>query len=149
MEQDTTRERRPPTRYGQKVKPIAVGDEVKARYAKTDDYWLAKVLVVEDDGVTVQWLDEVGPSAPAKVPLGHVRAVGADGGYGDGCSALSGRSVELPPARQSVRKGSGQHHEPGGARLGAGGRHENHRRPGVWGLRRLLSRRENDRDLHL
>ena len=33
-----SRERRPPTRYGQKGKPIAVDDEVKAWYAKTDDY---------------------------------------------------------------------------------------------------------------
>ena len=54
MEQDTTRERRPPPRYGHKGVPIAVGDKVKARYDKTDDYWLAKVLAVEDDGVTVE-----------------------------------------------------------------------------------------------
>ena len=54
MAQDTTRERRPPTLYGQKVKPIAVGDEVKTWYAKTDDYWFVKVLAVEDDDDTVQ-----------------------------------------------------------------------------------------------
>ena len=54
MSQDTTRERRSPTHYGQKVKPIAVGDEVKTRYVKTHDYWIAKVLTIEDDDVTVQ-----------------------------------------------------------------------------------------------
>ena len=104
MAQDTTRERRPPPRYGHKGVPIAVGDKVKARYDKTDDYWLAKVLAVEDDGVTVEWLAEVGPSAPAKVPRGHVRALGADGGYGDGCTALGGAS-----SRQNTvtKKGSG------------------------------------------
>ena len=54
MTQDTTCEHRPPTRYGHKGNHIAVGDKVKARYDKTDDYWLAKVLAVEDDGVTVE-----------------------------------------------------------------------------------------------
>ena len=44
MAQDTTRECRTQTSYGQKDKPIAVGDEVRARYAKTDEYWLAKLL---------------------------------------------------------------------------------------------------------
>jgi hypothetical protein len=53
MTYDTTRERRAPTRFGQKDKPIAVGDEVRARYAKTADYWLAKVLAIEGDGMTV------------------------------------------------------------------------------------------------
>ncbi len=56
MAQDTTCERRPPTRYGQKGKPIAVGDEVKTRYVKTDDYWLAKVLVIEGEEMMVRWL---------------------------------------------------------------------------------------------
>ena len=102
MTYDTTRERRAPTRFGQKDKPIAVGDEVRARYAKTADYWLAKVLAIEDDGMTVQWEKE----------------------------AVSATSH-------------------GGVRPDAGGRHENCRLAGVWGLRRLVCRRENDADLHL
>ena len=54
MSYDTTCERRPPTRFGQKGKPIDVGDEVKARYAKTDDYWFVKALEIECDVMTVQ-----------------------------------------------------------------------------------------------
>ena len=90
MADDTTHARIAPTRFGQKCKPIAVGDKVRARYAKTSDYWLVEVVAIEGDGMTVQWLGDVGPSEPMKVPLGHVRAVGGDGGYGDGCSALGG-----------------------------------------------------------
>ena len=37
----------------------------------------------------------------------------------------------------------------GGFRLGSARRHENHRPTGVWGLRRLLCRREDDAHLHL
>jgi hypothetical protein len=69
-----------------------VVDKVKVWYVKTDDYWLAKVQVVEDDDVTVQLLVEVGPNAPDKVPLGHVHTLGPDGGYGDGSSTLGGAS---------------------------------------------------------
>ena len=90
MADDTTRARIAPTRFGQKCKPIAVGDEVRARYAKTSDYWLVEVVAIEGDGMTVQWLGDGGPSEPMKVPLGHVRAVGGDGGYGYGFSALGG-----------------------------------------------------------
>jgi hypothetical protein len=37
-------------RFGQKCKPIAVGDKVKARHAKTSEYWPAEVLATEGDG---------------------------------------------------------------------------------------------------
>ncbi len=37
---------------------------MRAWYAKTADYWLAKVLVIEGDDMTVQWLEDVGPSTP-------------------------------------------------------------------------------------
>ena len=92
MTQDTTCERRPPTRYGQKGKLISVGDEVKVRYVKTDDYWIVKVLTIEGDGMTVQWIEDVGPSSPVKVPLGHVYELGTEGGYGDNYSAIRGTS---------------------------------------------------------
>jgi hypothetical protein len=92
MKQDTTCERRLPTRYGQKGKIISVGDKVKVRYVKTDDYWVVKVLTIEGDGMTVQWLEDVGPSAPVKVPLGHVHELGTEDGYGEKYSALRGAS---------------------------------------------------------
>jgi hypothetical protein len=38
MTDDTTSERRAPTLFDQKYKPIAVDDKVKARYAKTSKY---------------------------------------------------------------------------------------------------------------
>ena len=128
----------PRPRYGHKVKPIAVGDEVKTRYVKTDDYWLAKVLAVEDDGVTVQCLVEVGPSAPAKVPLGHVLALGADGGYGDGCSALGAASSSKAVGSKRKRAALVTTNH-GGARLGAGGRYEKKRSQGVDPLVRHLT----------
>ena len=103
MTQDTTCERRPPTRYGQKGKLISVGDEVKVRYVKTDDYCLVKVLTIEGDGMTVQWLEDVGPSAPSKYPL--VTCTSLVPKEVTGTTTL--RSVELPPASQSVRKGRG------------------------------------------
>ena len=90
MTDDTTRAHIAPARFDQKCNPIDVGDKVRVRYAKTSDYWLAEVVAIEGDGMTVQWLGNVGPSESMKVPLGHVRTVGGDGGYGDGCSALGG-----------------------------------------------------------
>ena len=33
-------------------------------YAKTADYWFAKVLVIEGDDMTVQWIEDVDPSTP-------------------------------------------------------------------------------------
>ncbi len=92
MSSDTTCERRPPTCYDQKDKPITVDDEVKTWYAKTSDYWITKVLEIKGDAMTIQWIEDVGPSIPVKVPLGHVCAIGVDGGYGDVCSALGGAS---------------------------------------------------------
>ena len=35
-------------------------------------------------GMTVQWIEDVDPRVPVKVPLGYVHALGADGGHGDG-----------------------------------------------------------------
>jgi hypothetical protein len=108
MTDDVMRKRQPPACFGQKCKPIVVGDKVKMRYAKTSEYLLAKVLAIEGDDMTVQWLGDVGPSEPAKVPLGYVCAIGADSGYDDGCSALGGSSSSKQPAR----KGSGQCRKP-------------------------------------
>ena len=71
MTDDDTRERKPPTIFGQKCKPIDVGDKVKTRYVKIGDFWLSVVV---------------------NVPLGSVLAIGADGGYGDGCSSMGGSS---------------------------------------------------------
>ncbi len=65
-------------------------DKVRSRYDKTSDYWMTEVVVIEGDGMTVQWLGDVGPSEPIKVPLGHVLTVGDDSDYDDGCSALGG-----------------------------------------------------------
>ncbi len=39
MADHALRQRKPPQRLGQKGEPIAVGDKVKARDAKTADYW--------------------------------------------------------------------------------------------------------------
>ena len=52
----------------------------------------AVVLAIEGEGMTVKWVGDAGPGASANVPLGSVRALGADGGYADGWSALGGAS---------------------------------------------------------
>ena len=44
MTDDTRRERRAPSLFGQKYNPIAVGDKVRTRYVKTSDYWFAEVI---------------------------------------------------------------------------------------------------------
>ena len=77
---------------GQKDEPITVGDKVKARDAKTADYWPAVLLTIGGEGMTVQWVDDSGQGACVNVPLGSIRALGADGGYADDCSTLGGAS---------------------------------------------------------
>ena len=48
MANHSMRKRQPPPRFGQKSKPILVGDIVKARYGNTSNYWPAKVLAIDD-----------------------------------------------------------------------------------------------------
>ncbi len=97
---DAMRKRQPPTRFGQKGKPIVVGDMVKTRYGNTIDYWLTKVLTIEGDHMMVQW-------ASAYL-LHRCGDFVADGGYADDCSALGGASCIMQP----IRKGIGQRHIP-------------------------------------
>ena len=104
MKDDATRERKPPVLFGQKGKPIAVGDKVKARYDKTIDYWPAVVLTIEGEGMTVQWVGDAGPGA--NVPLGSVHTLGADGVYGDGCSASGGASSSRAVCQKRKRTAS-------------------------------------------
>ena len=51
----------------------------------------------------MQWFEDVDPSTPVKVPLGHVYTLGADGGYGDGCSVLGGVSSRKTPGSKRKR----------------------------------------------
>ena len=47
---------------------------------------------IEVDDMVVQWEIDDGTGVYVNVPLGSVFGKGADGGYGDGCSALGGAS---------------------------------------------------------
>jgi hypothetical protein len=75
----------------------------KTRYVKTSEYWPTEVMAIEGDGMTVRWLGDVGPSEPSKLPLGYVRTIGADGDYGDGCSALGGASSSKTTGKKRKR----------------------------------------------
>ena len=91
-----------PTILGQKSKPIVVVDTVKVRYDNTSDYLYAKVLVIDDGHMTVQWDDPQGQDATVNVPHASVCSLGTDGTYSDDCSALVG--VSSSKANSSKRK---------------------------------------------
>ena len=60
------RERKPPERLGQEGEPIVVGDKVRVRDGKTNQYCPAVVISIEVDGMMVQWVGDNGPGAPRK-----------------------------------------------------------------------------------
>ncbi len=97
------RERKPPQHLGHEDNPIAVGDEVRVRDGKTSDYWKIVVKSIEGGDMMVQWVGDGRPGAHVYVPLGSVHGKGADGGYGDGSSALGGASSNMGGRQQSKR----------------------------------------------